>query len=117
MSIPNLSQRKTTIESIEPFCIQARASIATAGLSCLDSLSPEPVRPYVVKAVVDNNGNIVKLKQPPPPIGFVVNPQVAGWIISDALVAVVNEGTGRRARLDGWQVFGKTLNYLERNEY
>ena len=84
----------TAIQLIQAFC-----TLANGGA---------PVRPYVVKAIVDNNGNIVHLKQPLPPIGFVVNPQVAEWIVTDALTAVVNEGTGRRARLDRWQLFGKT---------
>jgi stage V sporulation protein D (sporulation-specific penicillin-binding protein) len=42
----------------------------------------------------------------------VVRPEVAKWIVTDAMVGVVNEkqngGTGWRASLDKWQVFGKT---------
>ena len=43
-----------------------------------------------------------------PAVGFIVKPQVAHWIVKNALVGVVNEGTGKKARLEKWQVFGKT---------
>jgi cell division protein FtsI/penicillin-binding protein 2 len=70
------------------------------------------VRPYLIKAIVDNNGEIIELKQPLPPVGYIVKPEIARWIVNDCLVGVVNErdngGTGWRARLDKWQVFGKT---------
>jgi cell division protein FtsI/penicillin-binding protein 2 len=38
----------------------------------------------------------------------VVKPEIARWIITDAMVGVVNEGTGKRAKLEKWQLFGKT---------
>jgi cell division protein FtsI/penicillin-binding protein 2 len=57
---------------------------------------------------VDNNGKIIELRQPPPSAGFVIKPEVAKWIVTDALVGVVNEGTGKSAKLEKWQVFGKT---------
>ncbi|MHC4124410.1 MAG: peptidoglycan D,D-transpeptidase FtsI family protein, partial [Planctomycetota bacterium] len=70
------------------------------------------VRPFLVQAIIDNNGEIVKLKRPTPPVGFVIKPEVAKWVVRDAMVGVVNEksngGTGWRAKLDKWQVFGKT---------
>ena len=70
------------------------------------------VRPYLVKAIVDNNGEIIDLKQPLPPVGYIIKPEIARWIVNDCLVGVVNErdngGTGWRAKLDKWQVFGKT---------
>jgi len=66
------------------------------------------VRPYLVKAIVDNDGEIRELKRPVPPVGYVVKPEVADWIVNEAMVAVINEGSGRRAKLDRWQVFGKT---------
>ena len=84
----------TAIQLIRAFCI-----LANGGHS---------VQPFLVKAMVDNNGQIIKLNQPPPSVGFVVKPEVAKWIVTDALLGVVNEGTGRKARLDKWQVFGKT---------
>jgi cell division protein FtsI/penicillin-binding protein 2 len=63
----------------------------------------------VVKATVDNNGQIIELNQPSNSgIGFVVNEEVARWLVTDALAAVVNEGTGFRAKLQNWRVFGKT---------
>ncbi|MBN2593938.1 MAG: penicillin-binding protein 2 [Sedimentisphaerales bacterium] len=66
------------------------------------------VRPFLVRAIVDNDGNITVLKRPPPPVGYIVKPEVAKWIVSEAMVGVVNEGTGKRAQLEKWQVFGKT---------
>jgi len=85
----------TAIQLVRAFCI-----LANGGRS---------VRPFLVKAMVDNNGKIVKLKRPSrAAVGFVVKPEVAQWIVTDALTGVVNEGTGRRAKLEKWQVFGKT---------
>ena len=93
----------TAIQLVRAFCI-----IANSGRS---------VRPYIVKAMVDDNGEIIKMKQPPP-VGFVVKPEVAEWIVTEALTGVVNEGTGKKAKLEKWQVFGKTgtANIAKSNE-
>jgi len=96
----------TAIQLVQAFCILANGG--------------HLVRPYLVKAMVDsspsgvprtatgNSGEIVKLKQPPPPIGYIIKPEVAKWIVTEALTGVVNEGTGKKAKLKKWQVFGKT---------
>jgi len=84
----------TAIQLLRAFCILANGGHA--------------VRPYLVKAMVGNEGQIIKLKQPTPPVGYVIKPEVARWIVTDAMVGVVNEGTGKRAKLEKWQVFGKT---------
>jgi len=84
----------TVMQLVRSFCILANGG--------------RLVQPYLVRAVVDNNGEIVKLKRPPPAVGYVVSRQVAKWIVTEAMVGVVNEGTGKRAKLDGWQLFGKT---------
>ncbi len=84
----------TAIQLVRSFCILANRG--------------RIVRPFLVKAIVDNNGEIMELKRPLPPVGYVVKPEVAEWIVSDCLVGVVNEGTGKRAKLEKWQVFGKT---------
>lgn len=34
--------------------------------------------------------------------------EVARWVVQEPMVQVVERGTGRRARLPGWSVFGKT---------
>jgi cell division protein FtsI/penicillin-binding protein 2 len=65
------------------------------------------VEPYLVKAVVKGENEIEFIDRPPA-VGYIIKPEVAKWIISDALAAVVNEGTGKRAKLEKWQVFGKT---------
>ncbi len=88
----------TSMQMVRAFCVLANGGYA--------------VTPYLVKAVVDADGNIIKLNQPKPPVGYIVKPEIANWIVQDALVGVVNEkengGTGWRAKLDKWQVFGKT---------
>lgn len=84
----------TTIQILRAFCV-----IANGG---------HFVQPHLVKAIVDNNGNIVKVNRPVPPYGTIVNPETAAWLVKEPLTAVVNEGTGKRAKLKKWQVFGKT---------
>ena len=65
------------------------------------------VQPHLVKAIVHGDGSVEDIKRPPP-VGYIVKPEVAKWVVSDAMAAVVNEGTGKRAKLEKWQVFGKT---------
>lgn len=88
----------TAMQMLRAFCILASGGRA--------------VQPYIVKAVVDSNGEIIKLRHSSPDVGYIIKPEVAKWIVNDCLVGVVNErdngGTGWRAKLDKWQVFGKT---------
>ncbi len=84
----------TAVQLVRAFCILANRG--------------RLVRPFLVKAIVGNDGEITELKRPLPPVGYVVKPEVAEWIVSDCLVGVINEGTGERAKLEKWQVFGKT---------
>ena len=88
----------TAMQMLRAFCILASGGRA--------------VEPYIVKAVVDSSGEIIKLRQSSPDVGYIIKPEVAKWIVNDCLVGVVNErnngGTGWRAKLEKWQVFGKT---------
>ena len=88
----------TSIQLVRAFCILANGG--------------RLVQPFLVKAIVNNQGQILEMKQPAPSVGFVIKPEVAKWVVNNALVGVVNErkngGTGWRAKLEKWQVFGKT---------
>jgi cell division protein FtsI/penicillin-binding protein 2 len=85
----------TAIQLVRAFCILANGG--------------RLVRPYLVKAMVANDGQIIKLRYPQRAgVGYVISPEVARWIVTDVLTGVVNEGTGRKAALEKWQVFGKT---------
>ena len=84
----------TSVQLIRAYCILANRG--------------RMVRPFLVRAVVDSKGKITELKRPLPPVGYIVKPEVAQWIVNEALVGVVNEGTGKRAKLEKWQVFGKS---------
>lgn len=66
------------------------------------------VRPHVIKALVKPDGEVVDIRPPALRVGYVIKPEVARWVVGDAMTAVVNDGTGKRAQLDRWQVFGKT---------
>ena len=84
----------TAMQLVRAFCILANGG--------------RLVRPFVVRAIVDNDGKITELNQPPPPVGYLIRPEVAKWIVTEAMVGVVTDGTGKRAKLDKWQVFGKS---------
>lgn len=66
------------------------------------------IQPHVVKALVDETGKVIKFTRPAGQSGYVVKPAVAQWIVRQALTGVVKEGTGKKAALEQWQVFGKT---------
>ncbi len=66
------------------------------------------VKPHLVRAVVDVQGNIIEDKQPPIKTGYVLKTEVAEWMVQKALADVVNEGTGKKAALEDCQVWGKT---------
>jgi cell division protein FtsI (penicillin-binding protein 3) len=84
----------TAMQLVQAFCILANGGF--------------PIRPYLIRATVDNQGNIIKLNQPVHARNPIINPAVARWIVTDALVGVVKEGTGLKAGSKKWKVFGKT---------
>jgi len=65
-------------------------------------------QPYIIKAIVQPDGTKVDMRPPKPQLGYVIKPEVAKWIVTQAMVAVVEDGTGTRAKLKEWQVFGKS---------
>ena len=75
---------------------------------CVLSNGGKPIRPYLLKAVINNDGNVVECKQPNLTGGVIIQPEVAKWTVESALAGVVNEGTGKKAALKKWQVYGKT---------
>ncbi|HOK96687.1 MAG TPA: penicillin-binding protein 2 [Anaerohalosphaeraceae bacterium] len=66
------------------------------------------IKPHIVRAVVDNQGTVIENKQPPVRTGYILKSEVAQWIVRNALVGVVNEGTGDQAKMEQIQVWGKT---------
>ena len=66
------------------------------------------VKPHIVRAVVDGQGEIIEDKQPINGMGYIIKTEVAEWMVQKALTDVVNEGTGDQAKLDNCQVWGKT---------
>ncbi len=74
---------------------------------CILANGGRGVQPHIVRAVVNSDGEMLNL-QPGQLPGYIIKPEVARWVVTEALVNVVKEGTGKRARLKKWEVFGKT---------
>ncbi len=83
-------------------------AIQIARAFCILANSGRSIQPHLVKATIDKDGRTIKLKHSTATAGYIIKPEVAKWIVSKALVDVVNKGTGRNAKLERWQVFGKT---------
>lgn len=64
------------------------------------------MQPMIVKAIVNSNGNVLKVFKPQE-TRRVVSGETAG-MLSNILTGVVEEGTGQRAALPGYSVAGKT---------
>lgn len=46
--------------------------------------------------------------KPPSVVSPTVDPEIARWLVKDAMVDVIRRGTGKKAQLPGYEVFGKT---------
>ncbi|MCP4449874.1 MAG: hypothetical protein GY809_00310, partial [Planctomycetes bacterium] len=71
------------------------------------------VKPHLIQAFVDGEGRSRQHNfgyEIANQVGYIIDPDVARYMVSDALTAVINDpqGTGKRASLKRWQVFGKT---------
>ncbi len=64
------------------------------------------VRPHVGKALLDRRGRVVRSLEPPPG-RRVLSPRTSETIRA-LMMRVVDEGTGRRARIPGYSIGGKT---------
>ena len=82
--------------------------IQLARAYCILANGGSLITPYIVQAVFDENGEIKKFPHPSSLASHIIKPEVANWIVREALVDVVKEGTGKSAALEKWQVFGKT---------
>ena len=75
---------------------------------CMLASGGRLVQPHLIKAVVEPDGTMKDIRPSPLRVGYVIKRDVADWVVRTALTDVVNEGTGKRAKLEQWQVFGKT---------
>ena len=64
------------------------------------------LHPHITREIRDSNGTVIK-KVYPIKVRQVLHPQVAKQM-TDILVGVVEGGSGRRARVEGYRVAGKT---------
>jgi len=66
------------------------------------------IQPHLVRAIVDAQGQLKEATPSTAGAGFVIKPEIARWMVQEALTAVVTEGTGDQAAIEGVKVFGKT---------
>lgn len=77
--------------------ISAFSAIANGGIL---------MQPMVAKSVTDSDGNILKTFDPKQKRRVISKESAA--VLTEILVGVVEKGTGRRARISGYKVAGKT---------
>jgi cell division protein FtsI/penicillin-binding protein 2 len=71
------------------------------------------VKPHVIEAFVGADGMPQRRNsgyEIASQVGYIIDPDIAKYIVEDALTAVINDphGTGKKAAVKRWQVFGKT---------
>jgi cell division protein FtsI/penicillin-binding protein 2 len=84
----------TALQMLRGFCMLANGGRA--------------IRLHIVNGMVAADGSLVDMRPPALRVGYVIRPDVARWVVNDALVGVIQDGTGKRAQSKKWQVFGKT---------
>ncbi len=87
----------TAMQMVKAFCILANEG--------------RMVRPHLIKAFVGKHGEPIvrdSRYEVADQVGHVIEPDIAKWLVTQALADVINEGTGKKARLDEWQAFGKS---------
>lgn len=65
------------------------------------------VKPHAIRSIRLRGDDLPIDRREASPGPVVISPETAG-LLTNMMMAVVEEGTGRRARLQGWEVAGKT---------
>jgi cell division protein FtsI/penicillin-binding protein 2 len=68
----------------------------------------ELLRPRLVRAIIRPDGRRMQLFEEPEVLGHPVRSETAEFMVQEVLTGVVDRGTGRKAQLSGYSVFGKT---------
>ncbi len=91
-----------TLETSPEEVVKAFSALVNGGLV---------LKPFVIKKIVDSNGNIV-YEGKPQVLGSVAtykrDPMEATGILKTVLMKVVNKGTGKLAKIPGKNILGKT---------
>ena len=66
------------------------------------------MRPKILRGVLDNRGRAAVDLSKPEVVGRAMSEETARQMLGRALVGVVENGTGKRCRITGYKVFGKT---------
>lgn len=66
------------------------------------------VQPFVIRAVLAADGRVLSDFSDPPPLGQAIPAEIAETMKEKVLCPVIEEGTGTKARLANYRVFGKT---------
>ena len=75
---------------------------------CVFANGGKLVQPHVLRAVLAADGRLVRDLSDHPPLGQVLPEEVAAVMRHKILSEVINKGTGTKAQLARYQVFGKT---------
>jgi len=76
----------------------------------------ELLRPRIVRAIVGPDGKTVQVFDKPEVIGRPIRAETASFVVESILTGVVERGTGRKAQVAGYSVFGKTGTAQKRTE-
>ena len=83
-------------------------AIQMARAYCILANGGKPVIPHVVQAIFDINEGILDVNEDFDNPAQVISKKTADWIVQTGLRAVVTDGSGKRANLEGYEIFGKT---------
>ena len=65
------------------------------------------MRPYVVSQILDASGNVIKENEPKI-VRRVISPETSDWMRTNLEEVINGDGTGTKARIDGYAIGGKT---------
>ncbi|MCE5340840.1 MAG: penicillin-binding protein 2 [Planctomycetaceae bacterium] len=94
-------------------------SLQMANAFCILANHGRPAKLHLVKAIVSGKGNKIKLQGSGQTGNYIISEKAARWVIEQALVDVVKQGTGKKAAVEGRTVWGKTgtANIADKGHY
>lgn len=111
VSASSLMYSEERIKSTELATMSFGQSFNTTALQAINAMAAvinggKLMRPYIVSQVVDKNGNIVK-ETKPELIRKVISQETSDIVRKD-LITTVESGTGKKAKIQGYTIGGKT---------